>query len=140
MARELHECLEEGDRILKGKANLSFDDYGAYVHMNDRFHALIVEGCGNAALMRAIEVNNHLPFAPASAMLPMQSSIDEGGLHVAHRQHHNLVYAMEHAQGARAQALAEEHVEIAKMNLRHALKSPERCAQLIPTLKLISGA
>jgi GntR family transcriptional regulator of vanillate catabolism len=72
-------------------------------------------------------------------MLPMQSSRDEEGLYFAHRQHHNLVYAMEHAQGARAQALAEEHVEIAKMNLRHALKSPERSAELIPTLRLISA-
>jgi GntR family transcriptional regulator of vanillate catabolism len=141
LSRELHQCLEEGDRILKGKDSLNYDDYAAYVQMNDRFHGLIVEGAGNAALARAIGVNNHLPFAPASAMLPMQSAIEEGGdwLNIAHRQHHSLVYAMEHTQGARAQALGEEHVEIAKMNLSYALKSPERSAELIPTLKLLSG-
>ena len=139
LLRSLYECLEEGDRIVKGKTSLSIDDYAAYVHMNDRFHALVVDGSGNAALARAIEVNNHLPFAPASAMLPMQSSLEEEGLYFAHRQHHNLVYAMEHGQGARAQALAEEHVEIAKMNLKHALKSPERSVELIPTLRLISA-
>ncbi|MFL6631241.1 MAG: GntR family transcriptional regulator [Massilia sp.] len=140
LSRAFYDCLEEGDRIVKGKTSLSIDDYAAYVHMNDRFHALMIDGSGNAALARAIEVNNHLPFAPASAMLPMQSAMEQEELYLAHRQHHNLVYAMEHGQGARAQALAEEHVEIAKMNLKHALKSPERSAELIPTLKLIAGS
>jgi GntR family transcriptional regulator of vanillate catabolism len=73
-------------------------------------------------------------------MLPMQSTIEEGvdWLRIAHRQHHNLVYAMEHGQGTRAQALAEEHVEIAKMNLNYALQTPEHSAKIMPAIKLIT--
>jgi GntR family transcriptional regulator of vanillate catabolism len=142
LAIDFHDCLRDGDRILNKKSELNYDDYAGYTHMNDRFHQLLVEGCGNAALARAIEVNNRLPFAPASAMLPMQSSIEEGvqSLQFAHRQHHSLVYAMEHGQGARAQAIAEEHVETAKMNLGYALESPETSIKLMPAIKLITGS
>lgn len=43
--------------------------------MNDRFHALITEGSGNRALQRAVALNDKLPCAPASAMVPMQSVV-----------------------------------------------------------------
>jgi GntR family transcriptional regulator of vanillate catabolism len=136
---DFQHCLAEGDRVLKKQDGLNYDDYAGYIKMNDRFHALLLKGANNTALARAIEVNNHLPFAPASAMLPMQSSLEEGvdWLHIAHRQHHNLVYAMEHGQGTRAQALAEEHVEIAKMNFNYALQTPEQSATIMPAIKLI---
>src|SRR3954470_17983928 len=42
MLRALKECLAEGDRIVN-KESMSLDDYTAYVQMNDRFHALIIE-------------------------------------------------------------------------------------------------
>ncbi|MFZ6646272.1 GntR family transcriptional regulator [Undibacterium sp. TJN25] len=137
----LHECLVEGDRILN-KPTLDYDDYTAYIAMNNRFHQLIIDGAGNAALARANETNNRLPFAAASAMLPMQSSIDEGpqSLRFAHRQHHNLVYAMEHGQSSRAQALAEEHVQTAKMNLDFALQRPEATIKIVPAFRLLMGA
>ena len=108
--------------------------------MNNRFHQLVVEGCGNAALARAIEINNRLPFAPASAMLPMQSSLEEGHrwMLFAHLQHRSLVLAMEQGQGARAQAIAQEHVQVAKLNLDYALERPETAARLMPAIKLVS--
>lgn len=139
LSLELHECLREGDAILS-KAELGLDDYAAYTEMNDRFHALLVKGCGNAALARTIEINNHLPFAPPSSMLPMQSSVREGHrwMLFAHLQHHNLVHAMENGQGARAEAIAREHVYVAKLNLEYALERPETAAKLMPALKLLT--
>jgi GntR family transcriptional regulator of vanillate catabolism len=139
---DLHECLRIGDRVLSKKSALDFDDYAGYTQMNTRFHQLIIDGAGNAALARAIEVINRLPFAPASAMLPMQSSIDEGfeWLRLAHRQHHNLVYAMEHGESMRAHALAEEHVQIAKMNMEIALERPESSMKVMPAIRLIAGS
>jgi hypothetical protein len=47
--------------------------------MNDRFHALILDACGNRALQRAVALNDKLPFAPASAMLPMQGTVTLDG-------------------------------------------------------------
>jgi GntR family transcriptional regulator of vanillate catabolism len=87
-------------------------------------------------------MNNWLPFAAASAMLPMQSAIEEGRqwLFMARQQHHSLVQAMERGEGARAQALALEHVQIAQRNLSYALERPELCMKLAPALQLVAEA
>jgi GntR family transcriptional regulator of vanillate catabolism len=141
LSREFQECLAQGDKAVN-KETMDLDDYAAYVEMNNRFHELLIEGCGNTALARTIEMLNGLPFAAASAMLPMQSSIDEGhqSMQLAHRQHHALVKAMERGQGFRAQALCEEHVEIARMNLDFALERPDVAAQVLPGIGLVEDA
>jgi GntR family transcriptional regulator of vanillate catabolism len=140
LAREFQECLEVGDKAVE-KASMDLDDYAAYVEMNNRFHGLLVDGSGNTALARAIETLNGLPFAAASAMLPMQSSIDEGhqAMRLAHRQHHALVQAMERGQGFRAQALCEEPVEVARMNLDLAIERPDVAAEVLPGIALVDA-
>jgi GntR family transcriptional regulator of vanillate catabolism len=139
LLRELHECLEAGDRAVN-KATMDLDDYAAYVQMNDRFHSLILEGCGNTAVRRVMDVLVSQPFASPSAMLPMQSSMQEGQqwMQQAHRTHHAMVAAIEKGQGSRAQALGEEHVEIARMNLDYALERPELAAELLPGMRLVA--
>lgn len=135
----LRECVSDGDALFKNDGhNL---DYAGYTAMNDRFHDLIVQGCGNAALARAIEINNRLPFAPASAMLPMQSSLEEGHrwMLFAHMQHRSLLHAIEHGEGARAQSIAQEHVQVAKLNLEYALDKPELAERVMPAIKLVSS-
>jgi GntR family transcriptional regulator of vanillate catabolism len=42
-------------------------------------------------------------------------------------------------QGSRAQALGEEHLEIARMNLDYALARPELAAELMPGMALVVG-
>lgn len=134
----LRKCVDDGDALFANdNRNL---DYGAYADMNDRFHDLIVQGCRNGALARAVEINNRLPFAPPSAMLPMQSSVEESRrwMLYAHMQHKSLLDAIEHRQGARAQAIAEEHVQVAKLNLKYALEWRELTERLIPAIRLVS--
>lgn len=141
LLRDLNECLEEGDRIVN-KPTMELDDYASYVEMNDRFHHLLVDGCGNVMLKRVLDSLAGQPFAACSAMLPMQSEIEEGHQYMqqAHRTHHSLVQAIERGQGSRAQALGEEHVEIARMNLEYALQSPDQVADIMPSIKLVSPA
>lgn len=140
LLRELHECLEDGDKTVN-KPTMELDDYAAYVEMNDRFHTLIMDGCGNTALRRVMDMLDGQPFASPSAMLPMQSSMEEGHqwMRQAHRTHHALVQAIERGQGTRAQALGEEHVEIARMNLDYALERPELAVDLLPGMRLVGG-
>lgn len=138
----LQECLKEGDRVLS-KRGLDYDDCAGYIEMNDRFHQLVIEGAGNAALARAIDLNNRLPFAAPSATLPMQQASSEEGrewLRHTHRQHHSLVQAMENREGTRAQALAEEHVQVARMNMMYALERASASTENIPGLKLLIDA
>ncbi len=140
LLRDLHACLDDGDQAVN-KAKMDLDDYAAYVEMNDRFHRLLMQGCGNVALQRVMDMLDGQPFASPSAMLPMQSSMEEGQqwMQQAHRLHHSLVQAIERGQGSRAQALGEEHVEIARMNLDYALERPELAAELMPGIRLLDG-
>jgi GntR family transcriptional regulator of vanillate catabolism len=137
---DLQDCLAEGDRLLAVNP-LTMQSYAAYASMNDRFHALILEASGNSALQRAVSLNDRLPFAPASAMLPMQGSValDRDWMLYAHRQHHMLVDALKNGEGARAQALAMEHTEVAQMNMRLALERRPEAERLMPGIRLVVG-
>jgi GntR family transcriptional regulator of vanillate catabolism len=139
LSLELRACLADGDRAV-GPAEMGYDDYVLYGNMNDRFHKLIVDAAGNFALSRAIEMNNRLPFAAPSTMLPMQNfgADSQKWMVYAHMQHHRLVMAMEKGEGARAQALAEEHVDVPQMNLEYAAELPD-AAEFIPAMKLMFG-
>lgn len=140
LALDLQACLDEGDRLLAANP-LDYESYAGYAAMNDRFHALVLEASGNRALQRAIAMNNALPFAPASAMLPMQSNLEQDRdlMLYAHRQHHMLFDAMKRGEGLRAQALAVEHVEVAQMNLRHALERRSETERVMPAIRLVVG-
>lgn len=135
---DLQSCLDEGDRLLQANP-LGYDGYAAYAAMNDRFHRLIVEASGNRALQRALALNDKLPFAAASAMLPMQSTLEEDRdwMKYAHRQHHMLFRALEAGSGARAQALAEEHTEVAQMNMRMAVERRSDTEKVMPAMRLV---
>ena len=73
-------------------------------------------------------------------MLPMQSTTagDWQSLYLAHRQHHSLVQAMERGEGARDQALATEHVNMAQMSLTYALEGPEAFIKAAPVCRLVT--
>lgn len=140
LAAGLQSCLDEGDAALRTNP-LTVEDYAVYAAMNDRFHGLILDASGNLALQRAIAMNNRLPFAPASAMLPMQGALemDRDWMLYAHRQHHMLVDALQRGQGERAQALAAEHTEVAQHNLRQALQHREESVKVLPAMRLVVG-
>jgi GntR family transcriptional regulator of vanillate catabolism len=137
---QLQGCLEEGDRLLADHP-LTIESYAAYSVMNDRFHALLLEACGNRALQRAVALNDKLPFAPASAMLPMQGTLamDRDWMLYAHRQHHMLLDALVRGEGARAQSLAVEHTEVAQMNMRLALERRADSERVLPAIRLVVG-
>jgi len=137
---QLQGCLEEGDRLLADNP-LTIESYAAYSVMNDRFHALLLEACGNRALQRAVALNDKLPFAPASAMLPMQGTLamDRDWMLYAHRQHHMLFDALVRGESARAQSLAVEHTEVAQMNMRLALERRVDSERVLPAIRLVVG-
>lgn len=140
LACELQSCLRVGDALLE-KKTLSIKDYAAYAQMNDRLHDAILQACGNRALQRALALNDKLPFAQASAMLPMQGAagLDRDWMLYAHKQHHMLVDAMQRGESARAQNLATEHIEVALNNLRTALEMREQMVDVVPAIRLVAA-
>jgi GntR family transcriptional regulator of vanillate catabolism len=141
LENELLECLDAGDALFR-HGTLDLDGYLAYTEMNDRYHSAILEACGSSPLQRAVRNNEALPFAAPSAMLPMQSGIEisEEWMRYAHQQHHMLFNAIRNGQGARAQALGMEHVEVPKMNLAVALENREQAELAVPLIKLVGRA
>ncbi|HQS01134.1 MAG: GntR family transcriptional regulator [Pseudomonadota bacterium] len=137
---DLQACLDDGDSALAANP-LDYESYAAYAVVNDRFHALVLEASGNRALQRAVALNDKLPFAPASAMLPMQGTValDRDWMLYAHRQHHMLFAALKAGEGARAQALAIEHTEVAQMNMRMALERRSETERVLPAIRLVVG-
>ncbi len=137
---DLQACLDEGDRVL-ASTPLTMESYAAYANMNDRFHALVLQASGNSALQRAVLLNDKLPFAPASATLPMQSTQtqDQEWMRYAHRQHHMLFDALKRGEGTRAQALAIEHTEVAQLNMRQALSQRADAERVLPAMRLVVG-
>ena len=140
LQNELQACLDAGDRLLSDNP-LTFESYAAYAKMNDRFHQLILEASGNRALQRAMSLNDKLPFAQASAMLPMQGrvSLDRDWMLYAHRQHHMLLDALKKGESSRAQNLAVEHTEVAQMNMRLALERRADTEQWMPGIRLVAA-
>jgi GntR family transcriptional regulator of vanillate catabolism len=70
LSRALHDALEAGDRALAdGRMDAAALD--AYTGMNTALHATILEAAGNAALSRALALVEALPFAAASALVPL---------------------------------------------------------------------
>lgn len=140
LTKDLEKCLDEGDAVVY-KTSMDLDDYALYARMNDRFHQLLIQGCGNKALMRVMDQLNSQAFGAPSATLPMQSSMEEGQewMKIAHHTHHAIVQAIKLGQGSRAQALGEEHVEIARQNLQFAIQDPELAVRILPGIQMVSG-
>jgi GntR family transcriptional regulator of vanillate catabolism len=65
--------------------------------------------------------------------------VDRDWMLYAQRQHHMLLDAMRRGEGARAQALATEHVEVAQVNMRLALERRSEAEQFIPAMRLVVG-
>jgi GntR family transcriptional regulator of vanillate catabolism len=135
--QDLNCCVDEIDAILK--VDLTDDTFSAYVSANRRLHALLARACKSSVIERQIDKVTSMPFASPSAFVMVQS-IDASArdmLRIAQAQHRAVVDAIEHREGARAEALMREHARIAHRNLRAALDS-QSVMQRIPGGNLIN--
>jgi GntR family transcriptional regulator of vanillate catabolism len=62
--RELNDCLTHGDALVDEGA-MRPEHFEIYVDMNARFHQIIIDEAGNAALKRALAINDAYPFSAA---------------------------------------------------------------------------
>lgn len=118
LLRELRACLEDGDAILR-KRRVEESDEGLYADMNERFHQLILKAASSPLLAETLERNSRIPFAGPQALAFNKDNLDQmyDMLHYAHRQHHEIVEALERGQGARAEALMREHANSVKRSI-----------------------
>jgi GntR family transcriptional regulator of vanillate catabolism len=137
LRHDAQQCLQAIDELLAEPA-LSTAAFAKYVAHNRQFHALLAEMSGSAIVRRQIERVITLPFASPDAFVMVNTSGPQARdtLVVAQAQHHAVMQAIDARQGARAAAVMHEHAQIARANLRDALRS-RQALQRVPGARLI---
>jgi GntR family transcriptional regulator of vanillate catabolism len=116
-----------------------YESFEAYMDLNERFHARMLDIARSPLLDRALDGILSLPFGGVNAMVLTEAELPESRqiLVIAHRHHQGLIEAIEARQGARAEALAREHARIALTNLEIVLRHREML-ELVPGSSLIT--
>jgi GntR family transcriptional regulator of vanillate catabolism len=116
-----------------------YESFEAYMDLNERFHARMLDIARSPLLDRALDGILSLPFGGVNAMVLTEAELPESRqiLVIAHRHHQGLIEAIEGRQGARAEALAREHARIALTNLEIVLRHREML-ELVPGSSLIT--
>lgn len=138
--RPAWQCVEEIDAAVRNASLTAPRLYERYIELNQRFHNLLLDLAQSAALRQEMERLLSLPFASPNAFLLVQSESAESReiLLFGQHQHHALLDAIGQRQGTRAEALAREHAQLTRKNLRIALSS-RTLRQLVPGISLIRG-
>ncbi len=117
----LRSIVAQGDAIF-AKRYLLESDEELYGQMNEQFHSAVIEAADVSIVKELTERVNRIPFTSPSTIafdrFDLQQMYDL--LWYAHKQHHDIVTALEYGEGARVEALFREHVNTQKisMNLR----------------------
>lgn len=98
---ELRQCLADGDRIL---ARGCFDesDDSRYGDMNIQFHALIVRAARSPMIEQALARTVRLSKPDLTLEMLVYAQL----------QHHAILEALQQGQGARVEALMQEHTRV----------------------------
>jgi GntR family transcriptional regulator of vanillate catabolism len=118
VAAELQECLNEGDAIL-ARSRIDETAVVDYTNMNARFHEILIRNANHRPLANALNLNDKVPFAGASALAVSVSIPDivKQILQQGHAQHHAIAEAITHGEGMRVEALMREHALVTKKSL-----------------------
>ncbi|MFK8081927.1 MAG: GntR family transcriptional regulator [Granulosicoccus sp.] len=111
-----------------------------YAPLNDLFHDQVAQLAGNELLKREIERAGQLPFAAPSAFSSSREDLSrfKTSLLIGQQHHRALVQAIERREGARADALAREHAQLAKANVEAAYRDHASNHRKAPQLALIT--
>lgn len=118
LLRTLKSCLADGDELF-AKRQLDKDDEFSYGKINERFHNAIVEAADNSIISELVAKLHRMPFVTPAVIAFDKKNATEiyDLLYHAHRQHHAITDALEHGQGARAEALLKEHAFSQKQSM-----------------------
>lgn len=122
--KPLQDCLGVLDQVVATSLGTE-EGFERYMEGNALLHALIIDLADSPTLKRQIEKAVALPFASPSGFVMAQSVMPEAHrlLAVAQDQHRCAVEAIASREGARAQAIMQEHARVAERTLRIALSS-----------------
>ncbi len=134
---KIKELLAQFDALLL-KTDLVDTDLARYFDLNHIFHRQLIGLAESFIIERTLEHVLSLPFASPNAFVMAQAELGRAWkvFYVAQEQHKNIIEAIENREGARANALAQEHANLSLQNLQRALKDKTVLSQL-PAFKLV---
>jgi len=126
---QLREYRDEMDAMIRINddadkfAEPDIDSFARYLDLNEMFHSEIVRLAKSSMLRRTLDQVNSVPFASPSAMLYARTKLPRAPqmFAISHEHHRAIVEAIEHKQGARAEAVAREHSRMTRHNVEIAL-------------------
>ncbi len=133
------EALSQEILSLVRRPKMTIEVFTAYIDLNARFHAALLDLAGSRMLRRAIERACCLPFASPSAFLNRQyisNDLRELFL-ISADQHCAIVEAIASGEGMRAEMIAREHARVARRNFEDAMRHRESIDHLAGA-KLVS--
>jgi len=132
---QANQCLDGIDALLR-QSVLNEDAFSVYVRLNAQFHALLGHLSGSPVMARELERVGSLPFASPSGFVGVQANSPKARdmLIVAQDQHRQVIEAITHREGARAESVMREHSRLAQRNLRDAVRNTPH----LPGVHLIS--
>lgn len=115
----LKACIAQIDELLE-KPDVSGDDVDHYIEFNDTYHRQLIALPESFVVARMIEHIVTLPFASPNAFVLAEWELgQEWKVFFAAQEHHKgIVEAIEHREGARAEALAREHARLSMRTIR----------------------
>jgi GntR family transcriptional regulator of vanillate catabolism len=119
---EMDAMIRFGDELYK-IAEPDIDSFARYLDMNEAFHSEVVTLAKSSMLRRALDQVTSVPFASPSALVYVRTKLTRAPqmFAISHEQHRAIAEAIEHRQGARAEALAREHSLMTRHNVELAL-------------------
>jgi GntR family transcriptional regulator of vanillate catabolism len=135
---KIKELLAQFDALLL-QTDLVDTDLARYFDLNHLFHRQLIGLAESFIIERTLEHVLTLPFASPNAFVMAQAELGQAWkvFYVAQEQHKNIIEAIENREGARANALAQEHAYLSLQNLQRALKNKTILSQL-PAFKLVT--
>jgi GntR family transcriptional regulator, vanillate catabolism transcriptional regulator len=110
----------------------NIDGFAKFMEYNEAFHAEIVALSRNPLLRKTLDHLMAIPFVGPSAVVSANLRLPNamGNFAVGQEHHHAIVESIERRQGARADAMAQEHARLSRRNLEAILADPSLLSQV----------
>lgn len=121
---KMKECIQAVGKLLE-KKDLSNDDIGQYLELNNTFHHQLLHLSDSFVFQHMLERTYALPFGAPNNFVIAQSELAQSWriFFIAQEHHQGIVEAIEQGQGQRAESIAREHAylswQVLKMVIRN---------------------
>jgi GntR family transcriptional regulator of vanillate catabolism len=135
--RDARKCIDDLQEVLDAGSAKDVD-IEAYLSINQRFHATIIDLADSFVIQRTLEHVCTLPFASPNAFVMARRETGDiwEVVFTAQQQHRSMLEAIESGEGARAEWIAREHAELSLTAMRLVLRAPQTLNQ-VPGMKLL---